>query len=110
MALVAVVIIGSFLLAFKAVLIEGSEVTILSLATVKRIGKNNVLLGVTLGGFGSILTFVIVRQFFLLLSDIAINLVAGLVIFFFSFPFFRRCSTHLFFRQTYLSNIVIVVH
>jgi len=89
LALVPVVIIGSFLLAFKAVLIEGSEVTILSLATVKRMGKNNVLLGVALGGFGSILTFVIVRQFFLLLSDIAINLVAGIVILYFSYRFLR---------------------
>jgi len=84
-----VVVIGSFLLAFKAVLIEGSEVTILSLATVKRIGKNNVLLGVALGGLGSILTFAVVREFFLLLSDIAINLVAGVVILYFSYRFLR---------------------
>ena len=92
MELIPVVVIGSFLLAFKAVLIEGSEVTILSLATVKRIGRNNVLLGVILGGLGSILTFFVVRQFFLLLNTIAdftINLVAGIVILYFSYRFLR---------------------
>ncbi len=46
----SVAIIGGFLLAFKAVLLEGSEVAILSLATIKQLGKRNVLLGVLLGG------------------------------------------------------------
>jgi uncharacterized membrane protein len=86
---IPIVVIASFLLAFKAVLIEGSEVSILSLATVKRIGRDNVLLGVALGGFGSVATFLIVRQFFLFLSDIAINLVAGTVILYFSYRFLR---------------------
>src|SRR5439155_24094519 len=45
-----VVIIGSFLLAFKAILVEGSEVAILSLATIKQLGRNNILFGVVLGG------------------------------------------------------------
>ena len=57
-----VVIIASFLLAFKAVLIEGSEVAILSLATIRQIGRRNVLLGVALGGLGSTVTFLIVEQ------------------------------------------------
>jgi uncharacterized membrane protein len=92
---IPVVIIASFLLAFKAVLIEGSEVTILSLATVKRIGKNNVMLGVALGGLGSIVTFALVRQAFLVVGDltsegdIIINLVAGTVILYFSYRFLR---------------------
>jgi uncharacterized membrane protein len=86
---IPVVVIGSFLLAFKAVLIEGSEVTILSLATVKRIGKNNVLLGVALGGLGSVITFLLVRQLFLFLSDITIDLVAGTVILYFSYRFLK---------------------
>jgi len=60
--------IGAFLLAFKAVLIEGSEVAILSLATVKQIGKRNVLLGVVLGGLGSIVILLAVRQVFLFSS------------------------------------------
>jgi uncharacterized membrane protein len=89
LAVIPVVIIGSFLLAFKAVLIEGSEVTILSLATVKRIGKHNVLLGVALGGLGSVITLLVVRQVFLLLSDITIDLVAGTIILYFSYRFLR---------------------
>ncbi len=87
-----VVIIGSFLLAFKAVLIEGSEVAILSLATIKQIGRRNVFLGVALGGLGSIVTFLIVEQAFLALkavSDALINLIPGVVILYFSYRFLR---------------------
>jgi uncharacterized membrane protein len=87
-----VVIIASFLLAFKAVLVEGSEVAILSLATIKQIGKRNVMLGVVLGGLGSIITFLVVEQAFRLLStvsDALINLIAGGVILYFSYRFLR---------------------
>jgi uncharacterized membrane protein len=92
MAGLNVVIIASFLLAFKAILIEGSEVAILSLATIKQIGKRNVFLGVALGGLGSIATFVIVEQAFLALktiSDALINLIPGVVILYFSYRFLR---------------------
>lgn len=87
-----VVIVGSFLLAFKAILIEGSEVTILSLATIRQIGKKNVLLGIVLGALGSVVTFTIVYQAFLLLkgvSDALINLIPGVVILYFSYRFLR---------------------
>jgi uncharacterized membrane protein len=87
-----VVVVASFLLAFKAVLIEGSEVAILSLATIRQIGRRNVLLGVALGGFGSIVTFLIVEQAFLALktvSDALINLIPGVVILYFSYRFLR---------------------
>src|SRR5207253_915282 len=92
MAGLDVVIIASFLLAFKAILIEGSEVAILSLATIKQIGRRNVFLGVALGGLGSILTFVIVERAFLALkavSDALINLIPGVVILYFSYRFLR---------------------
>jgi len=87
-----VVIIASFLLAFKAILIEGSEVAILSLAVTKQIGRRNVLLGVALGGLGSIVTFLIIEQAFLTLktvSDALINLIPGVVILYFSYRFLR---------------------
>src|SRR3989475_4364121 len=87
-----VVIIASFLLAFKAILIEGSEVAILSLAVTKQIGSRNVLLGVALGGLGCIVTFLIVEQAFLTLttvSDALINLIPGVVILYFSYRFLR---------------------
>ena len=71
MAGLDVVILASFLLAFKAILIEGSEVAILSLATIKQIGRRNVFLGVALGGLGSIFTFIIVEQAFLALKTIS---------------------------------------
>jgi uncharacterized membrane protein len=92
MAEITVVIIASFLLAFKAILIEGSEVAILSLATIKQIGGRNVLLGVALGGLGSIATFLIIWQTFLALktvSDALINLIPGVVILYFSYRFLR---------------------
>ncbi|TMI17568.1 hypothetical protein E6H33_02105 [Candidatus Bathyarchaeota archaeon] len=92
MAGLDVVILASFLLAFKAILIEGSEVAILSLATIKQIGRRNVFLGVALGGLGSIFTFLIVEQAFLALktiSDALINLIPGIVILYFSYRFLR---------------------
>ena len=87
-----VVIIASFLLAFKAILIEGSEVAILSLATIKQIGRRNVFFGVALGGLGSVVTFLIVEQAFLALktvSEALINLIPGVVILYFSYRFLR---------------------
>ena len=73
-------------------MIEGSEVTILSLATIRQIGKKNVLLGIVLGCLGSIITFAIVYQAFVLLkgvSDALINLIPGVVILYFSYRFLR---------------------
>ena len=89
MVAIPVVIIGSFLLAFKAVLLEGSEVTILSLAIVKTVGKRNVILGVGLGAIGSVLTLLVVSTIFQFLSDVLINLVAGVIILYFSYRFLR---------------------
>src|SRR2546427_11004473 len=84
-----VIIIGSFLLAFKAILIEGSEVAILSLATIKQLGRNNILFGVIAGGLGSIVTFLVVWRGFLLLPPILIDFSTSIVLFYFSNPFLR---------------------
>jgi uncharacterized membrane protein len=84
-----IVIIGSFLLAFKAILVEGSEVAILSLATIKQLGRNNILLGVALGGLGSIVTFLVVRQVFVLLPAVIIDFATSIVLFYFSSRFLR---------------------
>src|SRR2546430_6777878 len=79
-----VIIIGSFLLAFKAILIEGSEVAILSLATIKQLGRNNILFGVIAGGLGSIVTFLVVWRVFLPLPPIVIYFSPSIVLFYFS--------------------------
>jgi uncharacterized membrane protein len=89
-----VVIIGSFLLAFKAVLVEGSEVAILSLATIKQLGRNNILFGVALGGLGSIGTFLIVSTIFHLITGltygiILIDFATSVILFYFSSRFLR---------------------
>jgi uncharacterized membrane protein len=84
-----IVIIGSFLLAFKAILVEGSEVAILSLATIKQFGRNNVLFGVIAGGLGSIVTFLVVWRVFLLLPAIVIDFATAIVLFYFSSRFLR---------------------
>lgn len=84
-----VVIVGSFLLAFKAILVEGSEVAILSLATIKQLGRNNILFGVAMGGLGSVATFLIVRQVFLLLPVVVIDFATSIVLFYFSSRFLR---------------------
>lgn len=101
----AVVIIGSFLLAFKAVLIEGSEVAILSVATVKQLGKWNVLFGVLVGAAGSLLVFLAVRTFFLLLPEVLIELGTGLVILYFSYRFLRGFKRYYFGKKSFSAKM-----
>ncbi len=86
---ISVAIVGSFLLAFKAVLLEGSEVAILSLATIKQLGKQNVLFGVLVGGIGSLVILFTVHYIFLFLSETIVNVVAGIILLVFSAKFWR---------------------
>src|SRR2546428_2742673 len=96
-----VVIIGSFLLAFKAILIEGSEVAILSLATIKQLGRNNILFGVIAGGLGSILTFLVVWRIFLLLPAIIFDFATATVLFYFSSRFLRGFIKYAFRHKSF---------
>lgn len=100
-----VVVIASFLLAFKAVLIEGSEVAILSVATVKQLGKNNVLLGVLAGAAVSVGIFLGVRQVFLLLPEALIDLGTGLVILYFSYRFLRGFKRYYFGKRSFRAKM-----
>lgn len=100
-----VVIIASFLLAFKAVLIEGSEVAILSLATVKQLGKNNVLLGVLSGAGVSVLVFLGVRQVFLLFPESLIDVGTGMVILYFSYRFLRGFKRYYFGKRSFRAKM-----
>jgi uncharacterized membrane protein len=97
----SIVIIGSFLLAFKAILVEGSEVAILSLATIKQLGRNNILFGVAMGGLGSVLTFLAVRQVFLLLPVIVIDFATAIVLFYFSSRFLRGFVKYAFRHKSF---------
>jgi uncharacterized membrane protein len=100
-----VVIIGSFLLAFKAVLVEGSEVAILSVATVKQLGKNNVLLGVLAGSAVSVGVFLGVRQVFLLFPEAFIDILTGCVILFFSYRFLRGFKRYYFGKRSFRAKM-----
>ncbi len=100
-----VVIIASFLLAFKAILVEGSEVAILSVATVKQLGRNNVLMGVLAGGAASVLIFVGVRQIFLLFPEAVINIATGVVILFFSYRFLRGFKRYYFGKKSFRAKM-----
>ncbi len=100
-----VVIVASFLLAFKAVLIEGSEVAILSVATVRQLGKSNVLLGVLAGGAASVIVFLTVRQFFLLLPEALINVGTGLLILYFSYRFLRGFKRYYFGKRSFRAKM-----
>ena len=100
-----VIIIGAFLLAFKAVLVEGSEVAILSVATVKQLGKNNVLFGVLIGGAASVAIFLGVRQIFLLFPEAYIDILTGCVILFFSFRFLRGFRRYYFGKRSFRAKI-----
>jgi uncharacterized membrane protein len=102
----SVIIIASFLLAFKAILIEGSEVAILSLATIKQLGKNNVILGMLLGVGASSLVFLGVRQLFLFVSTVPsgealVNLGTGSVILYFSYRFLRGFRRYYFGKKSF---------
>ena len=96
-----VIIIGSFLLAFKAVLLEGSEVAILSVATVKQLGKNNVLFGVLSGGAASVAIFFGIRQIFLLFPEAYIDIMTGCVILYFSYRFLRGFKRYYFGKRSF---------
>jgi len=100
-----VVIIASFLLAFKAVLLEGSEVAILSVATVKQLGKNNVLLGVLTGTAASVILFLGVRQIFLLFPEAVIDLGTGAVILYFSYRFWRGFARYYFGKRSFRAKM-----
>jgi len=103
-----VVIIGSFLLAFKAILIEGSEVAILSLATIKQLGRNNILFGVIAGGLGSIVTFLIVWRIFLLLPAIIIDFATAIVLFYFSSRFLRGFVKYAFRHKSFREKMALM--
>lgn len=96
-----VVVVASFLLAFKAVLLEGSEVAILSVATVQQLGKQNVIFGVLFGGAASVLLFFGVRQLFLLLPDVLIDFGTGSVILYFSYRFLRAFKRYYFGKKSF---------
>ncbi|MDA4123828.1 MAG: hypothetical protein OK438_00050 [Thaumarchaeota archaeon] len=100
-----VVIVASFLLAFKAILVEGSEVAILSLATVKQLGKNNVLLGVLAGGAASVFLFVGVRQVFLFFPEAVIDVATGTVILYFSYRFLRGFKRYYFGKKSFRAKM-----
>ncbi len=96
-----VVVLASFLLAFKAVLLEGSEVAILALATVSQLGKRNVLVGVLTGAAGSVVIFLVVREFFVLLPDIVVSLLTGVVLLYFSRKFLKGFVRYYFGKRSF---------
>lgn len=96
-----VIILGSFLLAFKAVLLEGSEVAILSLATVNQIGKKNVFLGIFLGVVVSTFIFLAIRQIFLYLPDLLINFVTASLLLYFSSKFLKGFIGYYFEKRSF---------
>jgi len=96
-----VVIVGSFLVAFKAILVEGSEVAILSLATIKQLGRSNILFGVLMGGLGSVVTFYVVLRLFALLPVIIVDFVTAVVLFYFSSRFLRGFIKYYFRHKSF---------
>lgn len=100
-----VVIVASFLLAFKAVLLEGSEVAILSVATVKQLGKNNVLLGVLAGAAASVGMFFGIRQVFLLFPEAYVDILTGCVILYFSYRFLRGFRRYYFGKRSFRAKM-----
>ena len=100
-----VVIAGSFLIAFKAVLLEGSEVAILSIATVTQLGRRNVLAGVLIGSLVSVFTFLAVRQVFVLLPDLLIDFITGAVLLYFSSKFLLGFVRYYFGKKSFTDKM-----
>jgi uncharacterized membrane protein len=96
-----VVIVASFLLAFKAILLEGSEVAILSVATVKQLGRDNVLFGVIIGGAASLAIFLGVREVFVLLPEFLPSIATGIVLLYFSSRFLRAFRRYYFGKKSF---------
>ena len=96
-----VVIVASIHHAFKAVLVEGSEVAILAVATVKQLGKRNVLFGVLTGAAASVAIFFSVRQVFLLFPEAYVDILTGCVILFFSYWFLRGFKRYYFGKRSF---------
>lgn len=76
-----------------------SEVAILAVATVAQIGKKKVPVGVILGALGSVATFLLVREFFVLLPEILISLLTGGVLLYFSRKFLRGFGRYLLWEE-----------
>jgi uncharacterized membrane protein len=100
------VVLGSFLLAFKALLVEGSEVAILSVATVKQLGRDNVILGVATGAAVSAVVFAGVRQVFLFLPEAVVDTATGLVILYFSYRFLRGFRKYYFGKKSFRDKMM----
>ena len=100
-----VVIIASFLIAFKAVLLEGTEVTVLALATVAQLGKKNVMTGVLLGVGASLLLFSAVRFFFLLLPEALVDFGTAAVLLYFSSRFLRAFRKYYFGKKSFRAKM-----
>lgn len=89
-------IILSFLASFKAILIEGSEVTIIALTTVKKLGKKNVLAGVILGIIVIVLLYLVLERIFLLFPSDYVSIVAGIILLYFAYRFGRGFYSYYF--------------
>ncbi|PMP75047.1 MAG: hypothetical protein C0180_02550 [Aciduliprofundum sp.] len=79
----------SFLASFKAILIEGSEVTIIALTTVKKLGKKNVLAGLISGIIVVLMLYLILENIFLLFPSDYVSIVAGIILLYFAYRFGR---------------------
>jgi uncharacterized membrane protein len=102
---ITVVIIASFLIAFKAVLLEGTEVTVLALATVAQLGRKNVMTGVVLGFVASLVLFFGVRQFFLLLPEALVSFATAIVLLYFSSRFLRAFRRYYFGKKSFRAKM-----
>jgi uncharacterized membrane protein len=82
-------IILSFIASFKAILIEGSEVTIIALTTFQKVGKKNVIAGVSLGVLVTAALFVFLSKIFSLFPQDYVSILAGVILLYFSYRFGR---------------------
>lgn len=94
---------------------EGSEVTILALATIKQLGKRNVVAGVSIGFLGSLAIFFAIREVLSLLSlipglpkgaqETPADLITGVIILYFSSRFLIGFSKYYFGKKSFRAKM-----
>jgi uncharacterized membrane protein len=87
------------------VLLEGTEVTVLALATVAQLGKRNVMTGVLMGVFASLVLFFVVRGVFLLLPEALVDFATAAVLLYFSSRFLRAFRRYYFGKKSFRAKM-----
>jgi MOSC domain-containing protein YiiM/uncharacterized membrane protein len=84
---------------------DAFQVTVLALATVAQLGKRNVMTGVLMGVFASLVLFFVVRGVFLLLPEALVSFATAIVLLYFSSRFLRAFRRYYFGKKSFRAKM-----